>query len=332
MKGRGYSALPPDKSEALHKAIRLQWISLVVLVIIIVAVGLVAGQSQAMRTAFVEDMLALLPPIAFLLGVWRASKNRSPKHPYGHHRAMSAGHVVAAVALLVFGLSLLYNGASALVMGERPPVGVMSLFGQTFWAGWPMMIVMSMTVVPAVILGRMKMKLAEELHDQLLSADADMLKADWSTALATVAGVAGIGFGLWWADSAAAILVSASIVKDGVTNLRIAVATLLDERATPIASRDPHPVIGKLRQKALSQAWVGEAAVRVRDMGHVFHSEVFVVPAEGHHPGITELDALRHQLCDTDWKALDTVVVPVKQLPSDIDEPSTSEVSPRSEA
>lgn len=144
MNGHGYSSLPPEKSAALKRAVRLQWISLGVMGLIIVAVGLVAGQSQAMRTAFVEDLLALLPPIAFLLGVWRARKGRSPKHPYGHHRAMSAGHLVAAVALLTFGLSLTWNGASALLSGERPPVGVTSIAGYTFWAGWPMMIVMSL--------------------------------------------------------------------------------------------------------------------------------------------------------------------------------------------
>lgn len=320
MSGRGYSSLPPDKSAVLDRAVRLQWISLAVMSVVILAVGLVAGQSQAMRTAFVEDLLALLPPIAFLLGVWRAGKGRSPKHPYGHHRAMSAGHLVAAVALLAFGLSLLYNGASALLGGERPPVGVMSLFGQTIWAGWPMMVVMSLTVIPGVILGRMKMKLAEELHDQLLSADADMLKADWTTALATVAGVAGIGFGLWWADSAAAIGVSASIVKDGFTNLRAAVGALLDARATPIDSSEPHPVIEELRAAALHEEWVAEAAVRVRDMGHVFHSEVFVVPVEGRHPGPVRFDELRARLGEVDWKAADTVVVVTGELPQGIDE------------
>lgn len=318
----GHSALPPEKSEALRKAKRLQWISIVVMSVIILAVGLVAGQSQAMRTAFAEDLLALLPPIAFLIGVWRAGKSRSAQHPFGHHRAMSAGHLVSAVALLVFGLSLTWNGASALIAGERPPVGVMSLGGYTFWAGWAMMIVMTLTVIPAVILGRKKLALAEELHDQVLSADADMLKADWSTALATVAGVAGIGFGLWWADSAAAILVSTSIVKDGLTNLRAAVGALLDARATPIDSQEPHPAIEKLRETALHERWVEEAAVRMRDMGHVFHSEVFVVPRQGEVPTLQQLDALRHRLCRADWKAIDTVVVLASALPQGIDEVS----------
>ncbi|MHA6512153.1 cation diffusion facilitator family transporter [Tessaracoccus sp. Z1128] len=309
------SALPPEQSALLHKAIRLEWISLVVMGVIIAAVGMVAGQSQAMRTAFVEDSLALLPPIAFLIGVRRAARPRSPEHPYGHHRAIAAGHLVSAVALLTFGLSLLYNGASGLVTGARPPVGAVMLLGQTLWSGWLMIVVMTLSAIPPVILGRMKLKLAEKLHDKVLAADADMLKADWQTGLATVAGVVGIGFGLWWADSLAAVLVSTSIVKDGVTNLRGAVAALLDARATPIESQDPHPVIAKLREAALRTDWVAEAAVRTRDMGHVFHSEVFVVPVEGASLSVGRVEELRQRCCDVDWKAIDTVVVVTDEIP-----------------
>lgn len=311
-----HSALPPEQSALLHRAVRLEWVSLVVMGIIIAAVGLVAGQSQAMRTAFVEDSLALLPPIAFLIGVRRAARPRSPEHPYGHHRAIAAGHLVSAVALLAFGLSLVYNGASGLIKGERPPVGAVALFGQTFWSGWLMIVVMTLSAVPPVILGRMKLKLAEQLHDKTLAADADMLKADWQTGLATVAGVVGIGFGLWWADSVAALLVSAGIVKDGATNLRAAVAALLDARATPIESEEPHPVIEKLRQAALRTGWVAEAEVRTRDMGHVFHSEVFVVPVEAAQLTVAQLEELRQRCCDVDWKAIDTVIVVTDEIPS----------------
>lgn len=309
------SVLPPKQSELLHRAIRLEWISLVVMGLIIAAVGLTAGQSQAMRTAFVEDSLALLPPVAFLIGVWRAGKPRTPEHPYGHHRAIAAGHLVSAVALLTFGASLLYNGASGLIKGERPPVGAVTLLGYTFWSGWLMIVVMTLSAIPPVILGRMKLRLAEQLHDKTLAADADMLKADWQTGLATVAGVTGIGFGLWWADSVAAALVSASIVKDGFTNVRGAVAALLDARATPIDSDDPHPVIEKLRQAALRTEWVAEAEVRTRDMGHVFHSEVFVVPVEGAVLTVAQIEDLRRRCSDVDWKTIDTVVVVSDAIP-----------------
>ena len=40
-----------------------------------------------------------------------------------------------------------------------------------------------------MILGRMKLRLAHELHDKALYTDADMNKADWETAGAACIGI-----------------------------------------------------------------------------------------------------------------------------------------------
>lgn len=313
-----HSHLPPEQQELMSRAIRLQWVSIVVMAVVITSVGLVAGQSQAMRTAFVEDSLALLPPIVFLVGVWRTHKSRDADHPYGHHRAIGAGHLVASVALLVLGALLVWNGASGLATGERPPIGVVSIAGVTLWSGWLMIGVMAVVMIPPIVLGRLKLRLAEPLHDKVLMADADMLKADWMTGLATIAGVTGIGFGLWWADSAAAILVAVSILHDGLTNIRSAVRDLLDARASDIDSTDPHPLNEELWRTAVHTPWVSDATVRIRDMGHVFHTEVFVVPVEGYDPTVAEVEALRDRCRRSDWKTDDTVVVVGRTLPDEL--------------
>lgn len=321
---REQSALPEKQQELLAKAVRLQWVSIFVMSLVVVSVGLVAGQSQAMRTAFAEDALALLPPIVFLIGVWRTGKGRDIDHPYGHHRAIAAGHLVAAVTLLVLGGSLVWNGASGLVMGEHPPIGVVSFAGITIWSGWLMIAVMALAMIPPIIFGRLKMKLAKPLHDKVLSADADMNKADWTTGLATIAGVTGIGFGLWWADSVAAILVSLSILHDGYKNIREAVRDLLDARASDIDSNKAHPIVKNLRDEATGTRWVNRATVRVRDMGHVFHTEVMVVPQPGVNPTVDQIEDLNNRCRDIDWKTDDTVVVVMHDLPQDLIPPTKS--------
>jgi hypothetical protein len=60
--------------------------------------------------------------------------------------------------------------------------------------------------------------------------------------------------------------------------------------------------------------------VRVRDEGHVFHVECFVVPSDPADPSAPIIDrtaALRDQLRAQDWKVHDVVVVPVARLPKD---------------
>lgn len=311
---RGH-ALPEDREKLLRKATRLEWVSIAVLAVTVTLVGVVSGQSQAMKAAWTEDLLSFLPPIAFLVAARFIRKPADPRHPYGHHRAIGVAHLVAATALLLMGSLLIVHSVMGLVEGEKPPIGILVLFGHDVWLGWLMIAVMTVTGIPPVILGRMKMKLATPLHDKVLYADADMNKADWSTSLATIVGVLGIGVGLWWMDSAAAIVVAASIVKDGVTNLRGAVGDLTDTRATTLEGK-AHPLIADIERVASEAPWLSTAAARVRDQGHLFHAEVFVVPRPGQDPSVEQIEDLQQRLQKLDWKLHDVVITPASEIPS----------------
>ena len=178
-----HDRLPQQQQETMRKAVRMERVTIGFVIVTIVLVGAVAGQSQAMRSAWVEDMLSLVPPLAFLIAsrVVRIASNR--RQPYGYHRAIAIGHQAAALALLVMGGLLVFESISALIKQEKPPIGVVVLFGQDIWMGWLMIVVMALSAIPMVILGRIKLRLAKELHDKLLYADADMAKADWEPQL-----------------------------------------------------------------------------------------------------------------------------------------------------
>ena len=124
--------------------------------------------------------------------------------------------------------------------------------------------------------------------------------------------------------AAAAVLVATSILHDGVKNLRAAVGDLLDARATPIGSDEPHPVVRQLQRAAEATDWVDRATVRVRDMGHVFHSEVFVVPRHGIDPTVDQIEELQRRCAELDWKVEDTVVVVTHHLPKELVVPAQS--------
>ena len=62
-------ALPERQAAALRRAIHLEWATLAFLAVAITLVGIVMGGSQAMRAAWVEDLLSLAPPLAFLIAV-----------------------------------------------------------------------------------------------------------------------------------------------------------------------------------------------------------------------------------------------------------------------
>ncbi len=314
----GRTELPEQQAQALRRAIRIEWATIAFLAVAITMVYLVMGSSQAMKAAWIEDMLSLAPPFAFLLAVRLVNKKPTPKYPYGWHRSVGVAHLVAGVALFTMGALLIYDSVSGLLTAEHPPVGSVVLFGQTVWLGWLMMIAMALTIPLPIYFGRVKMQLAKELHDKVLYADADMNKADWMTAAGSIVGVAGIGLGLWWMDSAAALFIAASILWDGIKNIRAAITDLMDTRATTFDDGKPHPDAAKIDDHLRSLTWVAEAGSRVRDQGHVFHVESFVVPRRGMMPTLDQLLDARDACIELDWKIQDIVIVPIDELPEEV--------------
>ncbi|MCW2163276.1 Divalent metal cation (Fe/Co/Zn/Cd) transporter [Microbacterium hydrothermale] len=314
----GRTTLPAEQARVLRRAVRLEWITIGFLVVTATAVFLVLGNSQAMKAAWIEDLLSFIPPLAFLVAVRLARHRPTVRHPYGLHRSVAVGHLVAAVALTAMGGFLIVDSGISLVTAEHPTIGTVNLFGATVWLGWLMIAVMAVTAVPPVIVGRLKLGLARELHDKVLYADADMNKADWMTSLGTIVGVLGIGVGLWWMDAAAAVFIAGSIVHDGVSNLRAAVVDLMDARATTFDDTRPHPLVGRVDQYLAGLPWVREAGSRVRDEGHVFHIEAFVVPRR-RKVAIADIEHAREACVGLDWKIQDIVIVPVPELPNVVD-------------
>lgn len=310
----GVTRLADEQLDAFGKARRLQWISLPVVAATVVIIMLVMGSSQAMKAAWIEDLLSLLPPIAFLVAGRVARREPDHEHPWGLHRAVGIGHLASALALLVLGAFVVYDAAMTLISREHPTIGTIQLFGHTFWQGWLMMAGLIVTAIPTMILGHLKMKAAKPLHDKILYADADMMRADWTTAGGAVIGLALIGFGLWWADSVVAAFIGASILKDGVVNVRNATRGLADSTARTFDDKEEHPLVRKVEEAASAEPGVASATVRMRDLGHLFHTEVFIVPALELSPAA--LEEIRKRLTSLDWKLEDMSIVPVTELPN----------------
>lgn len=318
----GHTDLPPQQSAALRRAVRLEIVTILFMITAVVVVFLTMGSSQAMQTAWVEDILALVPPLAFIIAVRRARRRPTADHPYGFHRSTGIGHLTAAVALLAVGLLLVEDSAMGLLRAEHPPIGTTQLLGHTVWSGWLMIAAMIYTGIGPFILGRLKLPLAEQLHDKVLFADADMQKADWMTAAGTIVGVLGIGVGWWWADAGAALLISTSIVRDGWRNLRHASGALMDQRARTFDDQKPHPLTTAVDDALRPLTWVRDSRSRVRDQGHVFHVEAFIQPQPNEPVTLERLEEAVERVRRLDWKINDVVLMPVRDLPDTIPAPT----------
>jgi cation diffusion facilitator family transporter len=306
--------LPEDKAELHRRAVRLEWWTIAFFVAAVALLTLTLGQSQAMKAAWIEDMLGLVPPAAFLVAARYRDRRPNDRFPYGYHRSISVAFLAGSVALLGLGGYVVYDSAERLIARERPPIGLVELFGVQLWLGWLMVAALFSTMVPAILLGRAKHKIARQLHDKVLFADAEMNRADWLTAGAAIVGVLGIGAGLWWTDAVAALIIGGDIVRDGVRTTRSAVGNLMDDRPSLVDGSRPHPLPGQLLTAVLDHDWIADAWLRIREEGHVFVGELLVVPVKDIDDLTGRLERLGNWCRDFDWRIHDLVVAPVSRI------------------
>jgi cobalt-zinc-cadmium efflux system protein len=290
------TTIPAEIEADIRRAVHLELWTIAWMASIILLIGLAMGSSQAMKTAWVEDVLSLVPACVFLLALHFERKPPTARFPYGYHRVNSLAFLVSAVALAVMGTVLLAESVLSLIKAEHVTIPPVRLFGQDVWLGWLMVAALAYSVVPPVILGRMKLPLARRLQDEVLHTDALMQKADWMTGLAGIAGIIGIGLGYWWADSVAAGIISFSILHDGITALRIAVAELADGAPRELGSAKLEEEAEALKARLL-ELYPG-ADVRLRDSGRFILAQVCGVAP----PGAVDLDALWPGRPERSWR------------------------------
>ena len=263
---------PQEIRRDIERATRLEWWNIAWTISIVVAMGLAMGGSQTMKTAWVEDLLGLIPPIVFLAATSIEGRAATRHFPYGFDRVNSLAFLIAAVALATTGATLLWDAGTTLISREHATVASVHLFGRDIWLGWVMLAAQVYSIIPPFIIGRKELPLSERLQDKVLHTDAMMNKANWLTGAAGLGGVLGLGMGWWWADSLAAALISVDIIHDGFNALRVATAELVDGTPRALGSKKVAPDAEAL-ERVLRERYP-HAKVRLRETGRYIHAQV----------------------------------------------------------
>ncbi|MDQ4140326.1 MAG: cation diffusion facilitator family transporter [Bacteroidota bacterium] len=305
---------PAELVPFFEKAKRLEWLTIAYLAITVLVMYFTMGNSQAMKTAWFEDLLSITPSVAFLITARIIAKPANKEFPYGYHKAVSIAYLVSSLALFAVGGFLVIDSALTIIKADRPTIGTAVIFGHQIWLGYLMMIALVWGSVPAVFLGRAKLPLAKKLHSKNLYTDAEMQKADWMTGIAAILGITGIGLGWWWADAVAAIIISFDVIYDGFKNLKQALFDLIDQIPKTVDNRETDPIIKHIEDYLRQKPWVKAAEIRLREDGHIYFGEAFVVPATSDN--LTQsIEAASKEIENMHWILHEFIITLVSDLP-----------------
>ena len=307
----------PDAERQLRAGQRLAWLSIAYICSTVALLFMVMGGSQAMKTEFVEDALSFLPPAFFLISDKISRREPNRRFPFGYERVVSAAYVGSAVALLAVGLLLLFDGGMKLAMAEHPTIGGFPIFGHVVWTGWLAIPVLLWCAIPAHFLGRAKRKAAGILYDKTLASDAAMNEANWQSAGAAILGIVGVAFGLWWADSLAAVLISLEIIRSGWHELRTAVGDVTDRSPKTVDEKEDDPIGERITGFLQKQPWVKDVVVRVRERGRELTADAHIVPTTD-RISVAEVSRTGELACKIDPRLTEVTIAPVEELPNEV--------------
>jgi cation diffusion facilitator family transporter len=301
---------PPEQAELRERARAYARRSIVLISISGIVLYLTTGNSQTMKTAWVTDVLSMIPSVALLIALKYELRPPTHRYPFGHFRAISICFLLTATVLLAMGVWLFLEAVLKLLHGERPPIGTVFIGGQAIWLGWAMIAALAFSMFVGMYCGRIKQPLAEKLHSKAIEAESATNRNEWMSEGAGIVGITLVAFGLWWADAVAAALISLQIIQEGAHNLRQVVGDLMDEAPSMLGKHELEDLPSRIKQRVEALDWVRQAAVRLREHGHVITGEIFIVPREGADL-VRRIEQAVEELRAMDWRLHSLVVMPV---------------------
>lgn len=298
----------------MGRAKKIVWLTIGYLLFDMTLLYFTMQNSQAMKASLIEDMLYLVPSICFLVSNRLSRKPPDENFRYGYNRAYSIGFLVSAFALFAIGGFLLFESLMKLVNHEVITIGTFRAFGETIWFGWLMILTIGYSIIPVYLIGRAKLKIAKKVNLQLLYVDAKGQKADWLTSVATIFGILGIGYGLWWTDAVAAIIIAIDILSDAFKSLKASFSEAMDRMPIDPLLKNQDPIVERVEEIVSREKWIENFVVRFQKSGNKIRGEVLVIA-----PDAADLKdkifSLRESILNMDWQIEEVGISPVRELP-----------------
>lgn len=268
-------------------------------------VGVATG-SLAILSEAAHSLLDLGATLITYFAVRISGKPADEEHHYGHGKVESVAALSETALLFLLSGVVIWEASKRLIAHEPPEVEA------TIWA----FAVIIASVVVDFFRARALSKTAKETSSHALEADALHFSSDLFASLAVLAGLAGVRYGLPWADSVAALVVAVLVCVAGWRLGRRTIDTLTDTAP---------PGAAELITAAVQQTRgvVSIDRVRAREVGDKTFVEVAV--GVSRTLPLDRVSALREQVASAIRTKLDRAEVTVTTEPVALSNETVSE-------
>jgi cation diffusion facilitator family transporter len=198
-------------------------------------VGIMTG-SLAILSEAGHSLIDLGATVMTYVAVRMSGKPADAEHHYGHGKIESISALAETALLFLLSGVVIFEAGRRLISHEMPQVEA------TLWAFG----VIAVSIVVDFFRARALSRTAQATSSHALEADALHFSSDLWASLAVLVGLAGVRFGLPWADTAAALVVAVLVCVAGWRLGRRTISTLTDtapqgvaEQVKAIAQRVP---------------------------------------------------------------------------------------------
>ncbi len=223
-------------------------------------VGIATG-SLAILSEAGHSLIDLGATVMTYVAVRVSGKPADEEHHYGHGKIESVSALAETALLFLLSGVVIWEAVKRLTEHEEHAVIANA------WAFG----VIAVSIVVDFFRSRALSHTAKQTQSQALEADALHFSSDLWSSLAVLIGLGGVRFGLWWADSAAALVVAILICIAGWRLGRRTIDTLTDtapagaaEKITALAAKVPGVVrVEQVRARAVGEKTFIDLAVAV---------------------------------------------------------------------
>lgn len=233
-----------------------QWVAgLSVLILGVKFAAYYSTHSIAILTDALESIVNVTAGFIGLYSLYVAAKPRDLDHPYGHGKAEFLSAAVEGTLIGSAGAIILYKAIQNLIT----PVEVEKL-DTGIW-------LVAISAVVNFIIGYVCLQIGKKNQSLALVASGRHLQSDTYSTLGIIAGLVLLKVtGLWWIDSAVALIFGVIIVITGYQILRKSIAGIMDEADAGLLGR-----MVELLNKNRRENWVDLHNLRVIKYGSVLH-------------------------------------------------------------